>query len=219
MSGVPISDVNRRNGQQGWLDASAARAYERMKAAGMPGGCLSDAGRTNAEQAALYAAFLRGELAATAARPGESLHEVGNAIDIAEPARSWVRARSEYGFAKDTVANEPWHMVYGPDTDQHQDEEADEMAVTLEEMEELVRTVVRSESRKLWEEAAAGSTGSGRAFRTAVRSVVASAVEDARDALVEDLAAALPTGALTRAQLKTIVENRVRAVRSRREAR
>lgn len=215
MSGVPISDVNRRNGRAGWLDGPAALAYERMKAAGMPCDCLSDAGRTNAEQAELYAAYLRGELSATAARPGESLHEVGDAIDIAEPARSWVRERQEYGFVKDTVANEPWHMVYGADSDEHKED--DEMAFTLEEMEERVRTAVRSESRKLWEEAAAGSTGTGRDFRTAVRVVVASAVEDVQDGLVEDLAAALPTGALSRAELKSIVENRVRAVRDRRE--
>lgn len=216
MGEFPISDVNRRNGHAGWLDEPAARAYERMKAHGMPGGCLSDAGRTNAEQAELYAAFLRGELSATAARPGESLHEVGNAIDVAEPARAWVRARPEYGFVKDTVANEPWHMVYGPDADQHRDEE-EEMAVT-EELEQMVRDAVRAEVRRLWEEAADGSTGSGRAFRRAVATVVGSTLEDARDDLVEDLVAALPTGALTRGEIKKIIENRLRAARRQPDA-
>jgi hypothetical protein len=121
-----ISDINRRTGEPGWLNADAAAAYERMKRDGMPGDSLSDAGRTYAEQKELYEAYLRGELEATAARPGESLHEVGDAIDIKDPARSWVRARPEYGFVKDTVANEPWHMVYRASTDQHLDDQEDD---------------------------------------------------------------------------------------------
>lgn len=137
-----LSDINRRTKELGWLRDDAAAAYERALHAGMPRGYLSDAGRTIAEQEVMfrrsytdnYAASARFDRrwwsgrawwrkpgAAAAAPPGAlyAYHESGLAIDLAEPARSWLRARPEFGFVKDTVKGEPWHMLYVPGTDRH----------------------------------------------------------------------------------------------------
>lgn len=102
-----------------WLAPDAAASYQRMRRDGCPPG-ITDAGRTRAEQQRLWERYLRGELVATAARPGTSLHETGLALDIPEPARAWVRAHGEaYGWIKDVVRNEPWHMTYVPARDTH----------------------------------------------------------------------------------------------------
>lgn len=96
-----------------WLAPAAAASYQRMRAAGMPAGGITDAGRTYAEQAAMYARYLRGELLATAARPGTSKHETGNALDLSGPAQAWVREHgAAFGWQRDRVAREPWHMEY-----------------------------------------------------------------------------------------------------------
>lgn len=139
-----ISDINRRNNKPGWLIPAAAAAYERAKAAGMPGGSLSDAGRTNAEQWELWWKYKNGELAATAAYPGSdaSYHEKGNAVDIAEPARTWLRAHQDYGFVKDTVANEPWHFVYNRNNDKHLNDKEYDVALDLNQVIELKGTGV-----------------------------------------------------------------------------
>ena len=115
-----LSDRNRRNGKPAWLRDDAARSYEHMKRLGMPKDCVSDAGRTYAEQAEMYRLYREGKLPATAARPGTSLHETGIALDVAEPARTWVRQRGrEHGWVKDKVRNEPWHMEYDPKLDRY----------------------------------------------------------------------------------------------------
>lgn len=96
-----------------WLDAPAAASYFRMLAAGMPRGGITDAGRTYAQQQVMYARYLRGELLATAARPGTSKHEKGNALDLSGAAREWVRSHGrQFGWLIDQVAREPWHMEY-----------------------------------------------------------------------------------------------------------
>lgn len=120
-----ISDTNRRTGKAGWLRDDAGASYERMKVRGLPGGCLNDAGRTRAEQQALYDAWLRTgkRNPPSVARPGTSLHEKGNAIDVAEPARAWLHKRGkEHGFinpawAKRRDMYEPWHFEYYPAQD------------------------------------------------------------------------------------------------------
>jgi len=96
-----------------WLRADAAASYQRMRAAGMPAGGITDAGRTYAEQAAMYARYLRGELVAYAARPGTSKHETGTALDLDGAARAWAREHGRaFGWLRDRVAREPWHMEY-----------------------------------------------------------------------------------------------------------
>jgi len=102
-----------------WLDQPAAASYARMRAAGCPAG-ITQAGRTFAQQVAMYAAYLAGRLVATAAVPGTSKHEKGNALDVPEPARSWIRANgASFGWIKDLVRNEPWHDEYQLARDQH----------------------------------------------------------------------------------------------------
>ena len=100
-----------------WLAAAAAASYTAMRAAGMPAGGINDAGRTRAEQEALYRKYLRGELQATAARPGTSKHEKGTALDVSTSsgAHAWlVKNGAKYGWTR-PLSNEPWHWEYtGP---------------------------------------------------------------------------------------------------------
>lgn len=122
------------SGRSAWLDDPAAGAYKRMLKAGCPTGCITDAGRTGPEQIEIFmarfttdyarsakydkrlwrgVAWWRKVGATNAATPGTSNHETGRALDLAEPARSWVRAHgAAYGWLKDRVRNEPWHMEY-----------------------------------------------------------------------------------------------------------
>ncbi|GEM_PF-2923604 len=101
-----------------WLDSDAAASYARMLAAGCPPGVTS-AGRTIVEQTALRRAWLRGE-GSFALPPGQSEHERGLALDLPEPARTWVRTHGRaYGWVKDVNPVEPWHVEYVRDLDQH----------------------------------------------------------------------------------------------------
>lgn len=102
-----------------WLDAPAATAYAAMRRDGCPEG-ITSAGRTFAEQAALYARYLR-DLATgrkpprQASPPGSarSKHEKGTALDLPEPARAWVRNHgSAYGWYANQVKGEPWHFEF-----------------------------------------------------------------------------------------------------------
>lgn len=103
----------KTNGRSAWLDAPAADSYRRMIAAGCPEGGITDAGRTYYEQAELYRLYLAGKLKATAAKPGTSKHETGRALDLDGAARAWVRTHgAAYGWMKDRVKNEPWHVEY-----------------------------------------------------------------------------------------------------------
>ncbi|WP_186812658.1 M15 family metallopeptidase [Cellulomonas composti] len=125
--------MNRRTGRQAWLLPDAAASYERMKAAGMPAGCVSDAGRTHEEQRSMYDAWKRGELdTPSVAFPGTSKHESGRALDLAEPARTWVRTHGDpHGWLKDHVAREPWHQEYLENQDDEEDE--DDMATLTDD--------------------------------------------------------------------------------------
>lgn len=101
-----------------WLAAAPAASWARMLAAGMPPGGITEAGRTRERQADLYAQFLRGELLATAARPGESLHETGEAIDVktASPKQAWLVVHgAAHGWTRPLLRArkpEPWHWQY-----------------------------------------------------------------------------------------------------------
>jgi hypothetical protein len=138
-----LSDVNRRTGKSAWLRKDAAASYERMKAAGMPGGCVNDAGRTRAEQQALYDAWLRTgkKNPPSVARPGTSLHESGIAIDLAEPARAWIRKHgARFGWvnpewAKRSATYEPWHWEYDPARDKSLE---DDMPITRADADLIV---------------------------------------------------------------------------------
>jgi LAS superfamily LD-carboxypeptidase LdcB len=70
--------------------------------------------RTHAEQQVLYSAWRRGR-GNRAAKPGESNHQSGRALDISvkDPETyAWLSANAgQFGF-KRTVAGEPWHWEY-----------------------------------------------------------------------------------------------------------
>lgn len=109
-----------------WLRRGAAASYLRMLAAGMPAGGIASAGRTRAEQAALYEAYRNGT-GNLAARPGTSRHETGQALDITRgtDAHTWavrggVRLQARrgehitanlFGWFR-TVTSEAWHFQY-----------------------------------------------------------------------------------------------------------
>lgn len=109
-----------------WLDEPSARSYQRARAAGLPAG-ITDAARDEAEQRRLYNLWKAGKMPGTptVALPGTSLHEKGNALDLPEPARSWMHKHGEeYGWvnppwAKLPAFYEPWHFEYDPLKDQH----------------------------------------------------------------------------------------------------
>lgn len=110
-----------------WLSPAAAASWRRMRAAGMPSGGITEAGRTRARQEYLYAQYLAGKLVAYAAVPGspESRHETGHAIDIqtASAAQAWLIAHgAAYGWARPLLNRpkpEPWHWEYDLTRDRH----------------------------------------------------------------------------------------------------
>lgn len=123
------------NSKGQWLRSGAAKSYLRMIAAGMPEGGISGmgAGRTRADQAALYDAYLHhgGNLAA---RPGTSAHETGKALDLntGEAAQKWASEGGNYKHVRAgesvqanafgwfrTVPSEPWHFQYFPAKDKY----------------------------------------------------------------------------------------------------
>lgn len=96
------------------LRCDGAMALERAADAGMPRVAMTSTYRTYADQVAVKAA--RG---AWAARPGTSNHGWGVAIDIPEPARSWLHQHPEYGWINPAWAKpggagmtEEWHFEY-----------------------------------------------------------------------------------------------------------
>lgn len=111
-----------------WLNWDAASSYQRALAAGCPTGGISamGAGRTRADQEVLYKAYKAGT-GNLAAKPGTSLHEQGNALDMERgtAAQLWMvtggdpykvkageklRAH-DYGWHR-TVPSEAWHFSY-----------------------------------------------------------------------------------------------------------
>lgn len=126
-----------------WLSPTAAASYARMRAAGMPAG-ITSAGRTHAEQVAIFTAryrvqwigrgpygdvrwwqgrrYVRHSAAGPVAVPGSpySRHETGNALDLPNTgARAWIRANgASHGWFA-TVPGEPWHYEHQAHRDQH----------------------------------------------------------------------------------------------------
>lgn len=140
----------KTSGRAAWLDEPAAAAYRRTLAAGNPAGGITDAGRTRAEQEEMYNLYLAGKLTATAARPGESKHETGRALDLAGAPQTWMRAWGKaYGWLSDQVPNEPWHFEYHPTYDKHAKAPAPAQTPTVpapeeDEMQYLTRSQVEA---------------------------------------------------------------------------
>lgn len=128
MSSAPSKSTVVINSKGQWLNGDAAASYLRMLAAGCPVGGISGmgAGRTYAEQKQLYDLYRAGK-GNLAAKPGTSLHEKGNALDVSRgtSAQLWMvnggsstavksgeklRAHA-YGWRR-TVVSEAWHFEY-----------------------------------------------------------------------------------------------------------
>lgn len=125
-----------------WLSRPAAEAWQRMVRDGCPPQGITDAGRTQAEQETLfrkhfttnYAASARidrrswaGQTWYRAYRPGtrtpwpsaatpgspQARHQWGLSLDLNGTTKAWVRAHGRsYGWIKDVVSGEDWHMEY-----------------------------------------------------------------------------------------------------------
>lgn len=128
------------------LAPAAAAAYLRARSAGCPAGITSST-RSLAQQAALYAAWRAGRMPGTSsvAVPGTSRHERGTALDLPEPARTWMRQHGhDYGWVSGIVPGEPWHMEYRATTDQHLTDPVTATPVapaTTKENEDMARLV------------------------------------------------------------------------------
>ena len=106
------------------LRKDVAAAFQLMIATARQEGIFLWAGsgyRTLAEQRRLYRRFRRG-LGPKAARPGRSNHHLGIAVDIpvggdeSSVNYDWLATHAcRFGFQR-TVANEPWHWEYRPQT-------------------------------------------------------------------------------------------------------
>jgi LysM repeat protein len=102
------------------LDPAAADSWNSMREASLsqygidlvPGGPLS-AYRTYDQQAYLYDLYLSGQ-GAPANPPGTSTHELGIAVDVADPAMRSVidEIGASYGWSG-TIPSEWWHVEYG----------------------------------------------------------------------------------------------------------
>ncbi len=108
------------------LREDAAASYVRMLADGLPPAITSST-RSLERQTRLFRNQGKPGWPAKAARPESSKHvwrpadlsdTGGRALDLPGEARAWVREHgSAYGWAKDRVSSEPWHMEYEPQRD------------------------------------------------------------------------------------------------------
>lgn len=106
---------------RGWLNADAAASLWRVDAQIGHPLQVTDAGRTGEQQAHLRWLYENGQ-GSFAAKPGESPHEAGNAIDTNERL---VDILHDHGWRR-PLAFEPWHFVYWPNYDNHINESAED---------------------------------------------------------------------------------------------
>lgn len=87
-----------------------------------------------------------GKATVSVAVPGTSTHETGRALDLAEPARTWMHKNGAgFGFinpdwAKEKATFEPWHFEFiGPTTTLKEDVMTPEQEKKLDQVLDLVR--------------------------------------------------------------------------------
>jgi hypothetical protein len=102
------------------LSPEAAASVTRMGAAGLViHGGITSAYRSFDEQSVLRASYLRDPQHHAFALPaGQSVHELGYAVDWKLSASPWVRAHPDYGW-RFTVPGEWWHAEYFLSYDLH----------------------------------------------------------------------------------------------------
>lgn len=124
-----------------WLERYAAASWFRMVRDGCPAAGITDAGRTHQEQVEVFLRYFTTSYAASAkhdrrvwngqtywrrdgkpsaATPGsiQARHTYGRALDLNGATKAWVRAHGHrYGWIKDLVSGEDWHMEYQPGRD------------------------------------------------------------------------------------------------------
>jgi hypothetical protein len=124
------------------LVADAAASYERMRDAGCPSG-INSSTRSYEEQKDWYEHQGEPGYPPVADHPDRSKHvyrpqdtsdQGGRALDLPEPARGWVRAHgAPYGWMKDRVGGESWHMEYEVAHDTQEDEMSDSQYKALKD--------------------------------------------------------------------------------------
>ena len=124
-----------------WLEPLAAASWQRMVRDGCPPAGITDAGRTHEEQVTVFLKYFTTDFASSAKhdqriwqgrpywrRPGkpsaatpgstQARHTFGRALDLNGATKAWVRANGHrYGWIKDLVRGEDWHMEYQPARD------------------------------------------------------------------------------------------------------
>jgi hypothetical protein len=136
--------INTTNYGRHWLEKLAADSWNRMVRDGCPPHGITDAGRTLQEQITVFLKYFTTDFASSAkfdprgwngrtywrayqpggrlpwpsaATPGSvfARHTFGRALDLNGATKSWVRANGHrYGWLKDLVRGEDWHMEYQP---------------------------------------------------------------------------------------------------------
>lgn len=101
------------------LAPAPAASYARARAAGLPAG-ITSAYRSPERQAVLRAQYLANPTTVAYAAPvGKSEHVTGYALDLPEPARTWMaRYGRQYGWIR-TDPREAWHYAYRAALDTH----------------------------------------------------------------------------------------------------
>lgn len=118
---IPVGMTDLGDGH--WLNPAAATSFGRVKAADCPI-AITSAGRTPAEQQQLRETYLADPAHHAYAAPvtgaNASEHITGNALDCAEPMRTWMHQHGrEWGWSFTGGAAEPWHFAYRASLDQH----------------------------------------------------------------------------------------------------
>ncbi|NLF03989.1 MAG: hypothetical protein GX593_03115 [Actinomycetales bacterium] len=135
------------------LREDAAASFARMVADGMPA-VVTSSTRSLERQRRLFRNQGKEGWPPKAARPESSKHvwrpadtrdTGGRALDLPGDARAWVRERgADYGWIKDRVSREPWHMEYEPRKDA-QALDAEEVDMLDDADKEFLRALLRSE--------------------------------------------------------------------------
>lgn len=104
------------------LATGPAAAFIAMRAAAAQQGVglvVESAFRTMEQQTALWVAVKRGERTDTAAAPGYSNHQSGEAVDLktergTNAAYTWLLSHAHLYSFRATVPSEPWHWEFRP---------------------------------------------------------------------------------------------------------